>query len=327
MAMTQVLVLPPCGEESRRALLETAKGRCAFLFKDPSWTAEFYHEMLAKAEVILGEPRNEDLAYCRELKLVQSMSSGVNYYVQGGCFPEGATLCCMTGQYGNIIAEHMLALTLSLCRRLPEYRDQQHRHEWKLLRYDKQLEGSTVLILGAGDIGTTLASWLRPMVGRIIGVRRTVRACPGCYDEMHTMEDLEELLPLADFVLCALPQTPQTVGLLDEKMLGLMKDDAVLVNGGRGSLIDQEALCRLLDGGKFWGVGLEVASPEPLPAEHPLWDKPRLVITPHAAGNSFAPGSALDRKLWAFAVRNLGRYLDGETPENQVDFATGYKKA
>lgn len=327
MAMTQVLVLPSCSEENRRALLQTAKGRCTFLFKDPSWTADFYHKALEQAQVILGEPRNEELSFCKNLKLVQSMSSGVNYYVQGGCFPENAMLCCMTGLYGNIIAEHMLALTLSLCRRLPEYRDQQHRHEWKLLRYDKQLEGSTVLILGAGDIGTTLAAWLRPMVGKIIGVRRTVRDFPACYDEMHTLTDLEALLPRADFVLCALPQTPETMGLLDEKLLRLMKDDAVLVNGGRGSLIDQEALCRLLDEGKFWGVGLEVTAPEPLPTEHPLWDMPRLIITPHAAGNSFAPGSALDRKLWAFAIANLGRYLDGQAPENQVDFTTGYKKA
>lgn len=327
MAMTQVLVLPDCPAEYREQLLQTAKGRCAFLFKDPSWTREFYQQMLEKAEVILGEPRNEDFAFCRNLRFVQSMSSGVNYYVQGGCFPKDAVLCCMTGFYGNIIAEHMLAMTMSLCRRLPEYRDQQHRHEWKLLRYDKQLEDSTVLILGAGDIGTTLAKWLRPMVGKIIGVRRTIREFPDCYDEMYTLESLEALLPLADVVLCALPQTPQTMGMLDEKMLRLMKDDAVLVNGGRGSLIDQNALCRLLDEGKFWGVGLEVTFPEPLPSDHPLWDKPRLIITPHAAGNSFAPGSPLDKKLWKFMIRNLGRYLDGEQPENQVDFLTGYKKA
>ena len=327
MAMTQVLVLPDCPPEYREKLLETAQGRCAFLFKDSSWTEEFYHQMLKKAEVILGEPRNEDLKYCENLKLVQSMSSGVNYYVQGGCFPEGATLCCMTGFYGNIIAEHMLAMTMSLSRRLPEYRDQQHQHQWKLLKYDKPLEDSTVLILGAGDIGTTLAKWLRPMVGQIIGVRRSVREYPDCYDEMHTIADLEALLPRADFVLCALPQTPETMGLLNEAMLRQMKDDAVLVNGGRGSLIDQEALCVLLGEGKFWGVGLEVTTPEPLPADHPLWDQPRLIITPHAAGNSFAPGSPLDKKLWKFMIRNLGRYLDGKAPENQVDFATGYKKA
>ena len=105
-----------------------------------------------------------------------------------------------------------------------------------------------------------------------------------------------------------------------------MKKDAVLVNGGRGSLIDQDALCRLLDEGWFWGVGLEVAQPEPLPADSPLWSQPRVLITPHAAGNSFAPGSPLERKIWDFMIENVSRFLSGETPQNQVDFTTGYRR-
>ena len=164
------------------------------------------------------------------------------------------------------------------------------------------------------------------MVGRIIGVRRVVRPFPDCYDEMITFEQLDRYLPEADIVLCALPQTPETVGLLNEDRLRSMKPDAVLVNGGRGSLMDQGALCRLLGEGHFWGVGLEVVYPEPLPADSPLWDQPRLIITPHAAGNSFAVGSPLYRKIWAFMTENLCRWLRGETPENQVDFNAGYRK-
>ena len=118
----------------------------------------------------------------------------------------------------------------------------------------------------------------------------------------------------------------ETVHLLNEDRLRKTKRDAVLVNGGRGSLIDQEALRKLLEEGHFWGVGLEVTTPEPLPGEHPLWDQPRLLITPHAAGNSFALGSPLYHKLWEFMMHNLSRYLQGEAPENQVDFTTGYRK-
>ena len=105
-----------------------------------------------------------------------------------------------------------------------------------------------------------------------------------------------------------------------------MKPDAVLVNGGRGSLIDQEALCRLLDEGRFWGVGLEVTQPEPLLENHPLWEQKRVIITPHAAGNSFGPGSPLERKIWDFMIENVANYLHGREPENQVDFETGYRK-
>ena len=164
------------------------------------------------------------------------------------------------------------------------------------------------------------------MVEKVIGVRRVVREVPDCYDEMITLEELDKYLPQADIIVCALPHTPETIHLLDEQRMRKMKKDAVLVNGGRGSLIDQTALCRLLDEGHFWGVGLEVTSPEPLPSEDPLWNQPRVTITPHAAGNSFAPGSPLERKIWNFIIGNVAAYLHGEAPKNQVDFAAGYRK-
>lgn len=324
--MKKALVLFPCDEPTREKLVRAADGRCGFVFRDPDWSAEAYRAALRDANIIIGEPRNEDFQYCENLELMHSPSSGVNYYVQGGAFPKNAALCCMTGGYGNVLAEHLLAMVLSLCRRLPEYRDQQHRHKWEIRRYDKQLEGSTLLILGAGDIGTTVARWMRPMVGKIIGVRRIRRETPDCYDRMITLDELDEHLGEADIIVCALPHTPQTVHLLHEDRLRKMKQDAVLVNGGRGSLIDQEALCRVLDEGWFWGVGLEVTNPEPLPAEHPLWDQPRVIITPHAAGNSFAPGSPLERKIWAFIIENIGGYLHGQPLKNQVDFSAGYRK-
>ena len=326
MEQKNALVLFPCDEAARRRLVREGEGRCVFHFREDSWTREDYQKALREAHIIIGEPRNEDLRYCEHLELMQSPSSGVNYYVEGGAFPKGAVLCCMTGGYGNVLAEHMLAMVLALCRRLPEYRDQQHRHCWELRRYDKQLEDAVLLVLGAGDIGTTLAKWMRPMVGRIIGVRRVVRDYPDCYDAMVTLEQLDDCLSQADIIVCALPHTPETAGLLNGERLGKMKKDAVLVNGGRGSLIDQEALCALLQAGHFWGVGLEVTSPEPLPPEHPLWDQPRLIITPHAAGNSFGPGSPLERKIWDFMIANVGRYLRGEAVQNRVDFGTGYRE-
>lgn len=321
-----MLVLFPCAPEVRETLSAAAGDATEILFREPSWTVEEYRAALKKAHIIIGEPRNEDFAFCENLELMHSPSSGVNYYMDGGKFPEGAILCCMTGGYGNVLAEHLLALVLSLCRRLPEYHDQQKAHKWELRRYDKQLEDCTLLILGAGDIGTTVAEWMRPMVGKIIGVRRVERAYPACYDQMVTLDRLDAVLGEADIIVCALPHTPQTIGLLNEDRLRKMKKDAVLVNGGRGSLIDQEALCRLLDEGWFWGVGLEVTSPEPLPKDHPLWDQSRVIITPHAAGNSFAPDSPLVRKIWKFIIPNVCRYLRGEEPENRVDFETGYRK-
>lgn len=321
MECKKILVLAPWGECVPRRVRELAG--CQITFAKPG---EDYSPYLAGAQIIVGEPTKENLLLCKKLELLQIPCSGVNYYLNGGTFPKGAILCSATGCYGNLIAEHMLAMTLSLCRRLPEYQDLQKEHRWQRLYYDKPLEGSTVLILGAGDIGTTLAAFLRPMVGRILGVRRTVREYPDCYDEIFTLRELDDRLGEADFVLCALPHTPETIGLLNRERLAKMKKDAVLVNGGRGSLIDQEALMEMLQEGHFWGVGLEVTSPEPLPESHPLWDAPRCIITPHAAGNTFAPESPLVTKIWDFMAENLVRYLAGQPLRSQIDFSTGYRK-
>lgn len=323
--MKEILVLFPCELQARQRL-EAAVGNLArCTYRENTWSTEEYRSALSRANVIIGELRNKDFAFCSRLELMQSSSSGVNYYVQGGAFPRDAILCSMTGRYGPIIAEHLLALVFALCRRIPEYRDQQHDGFWKIRLYDKQLSGTTVLILGAGDIGTTVARWMRPMVGRIIGMRRVDRPFPDCYDAMITPEQLDETLPQADIVICALPHTPQTAGMLNEDRLRRMKRDAILVNAGRGSLIDQEALCRVLDEGHLWGVGLDVTVPEPLPADHPLWQQNRVLITPHAAGNSFAIGSPMYHSLWEAMTENVCAWLRGEPVRHRTDFATGYR--
>ena len=324
--MKNVLVLLPYDETSKKALVSAVEGKCSISFINRKEQPEEYLSAIKEANLIIGEVPNSDFQYCEKLEMLQSSSSGINYYIEGGKFPKNAKLCCMTGVYGNVIAEHLLGMVLSLSRRIPEYRDQQNESKWKIVRYDKPLEESTVLILGAGDIGTTLAKWLKPMAGKIIGIRRTERAFPDCYDEMYTLEKLDEKLPEADFVISVLPQTPETIGLLDERRLRLMKDNAILVNGGRGSLIDQKALLKVMSEGKFFGVGLDVTVPEPLPAESPLWKQERLLITPHAAGNSCSLESPLERKIRDFILKNTIKWLRGEEPENLIDFKLGYKK-
>ena len=324
--MKNILVLLPYDEASKEKLVCAVKDRCNISFISRKEQPEEYFSALKEANLIIGEVPNGDFQYCEKLEMLQSSSSGINYYIEGGKFPEGAKLCCMTGVYGNVIAEHLLGMVLSLSRRIPEYRNQQNENKWKILKFDKPLDESTVLILGAGDIGTTLAKWMRPMVGKIIGIRRTARDFPDCFDEMFTLEKLDEKLPEADFVISVLPQTPETTGLLDERRLRLMKDDAIFVNGGRGSLIDQEALLKVMSEGKFFGVGLDVTVPEPLPEESPLWKQERLLITPHAAGNSCSLESPLERKIRDFILKNTLKWLNGEEPENLIDFKLGYKK-
>ena len=112
--MKQALVVFPCGEDVRERLAKIGENRCAFSYKEPDWTPEQYHTALKNAHIIIGEPRNEDFAYCEHLQWMQSPSSGVNYYMDGGKFPKGAILTCMTGGNGSILAEHLLAMVLAL---------------------------------------------------------------------------------------------------------------------------------------------------------------------------------------------------------------------
>lgn len=324
--MKKALVMMPFSPEEKSRLLAIAENRCQILFYEEGWSREAYHAALAEVDCIIGDPTPADLTCCRNLRWMQTSWAGVDGYVRAGTFPEGAMLCNMTGGYGPVIAEHEVAMILTLCKRLPEYRKPQQAGVWHHPLLDKPLENATVLILGAGDIGTELAKRLRPMVKTIIGVRRTVRACPKEFDRIVSLKELEEVLSLADIIACSLPATEETKGLLSEDRLLQMKRDSVLINVGRGDLIPLEDLCRVLDKGWFWGVGLDVTTPEPLPPEHKLWQYPRVMITPHIAGNTYAPESPTARRIHGIMLDNFERYLQGKPCRNQVDFQTGYRQ-
>ena len=325
MEKKTVLVLFPCAPEEREILIRQTGERCHILFREEDWTVEQYRQALGDAHVILGEPRNEDFPFCTRLELMHSPCSGVNYYVQGGTFPRDAIFCCMTGGYGNIIAEHMLAMTLSLCRRLPEYRDQQREHKWQLRKYDKQLEGSTVLILGAGDIGTNAARLFKMMDCRITGVRRVVRDVPKEFDAMITLEQVDTVLPEADIVICCMPHTPLTQGFFTKARFEKMKSTAIFVNVGRGTLVDHEALADVLNEGKIFGAALDVTFPEPLPENHPLWKCRNVLITPHVSGQTFAGLKDKENFFFQVCKENLENYRDRNPLQNQVDLKTGYR--
>lgn len=321
----KVLSIIPFDEAYQAKLVDLAAGRCQLVFCDPQQERERYLSELKDCQALLGDPEPEDLRHCENLQWMQTTWAGVEQYVRCG-YLEGVTLCNMSGGYGPIISEYAMAAILTLAHRFPDYRESQRRAAWHPAFEEKTLEGALVLILGAGDIGTELAKRLRPFGCRVIGVRRVLRKCPEEYDEMITLEQLEEYLPLADVVACSLPNTKQTYHLLDGKRLGKMKRDAILVNVGRGGLIVTDDLLELLEQGHFWGVCLDVTEPEPLPPEHPLWRHPRVLITPHVSGNGFGPGSPTERRLWDVVLENFSCYLEGRPCRNVIDFQTGYRR-
>jgi len=296
-----------------KAMLEqAAAGRCEIVYAvDP------------RAEILIGDLPPEELGAFHNLKWFHHLFAGVARY-RAEDFPAGALFTNSSGAYGVTIAEQAIACILYFYRQMRHYQLLQQSHTWDQDWQEDTLEGKTVLILGTGDIGSALAKRLRGFDCTVIGLRRTAGSLPH-FDEIHTMDALDRLLPRVDVLVGCLPGTAATAGLLNLQRLRAMKAGALLLNCGRGSLIDTDALVQVLREGHLGGCALDVTDPEPLPADHPLWDMQNVILTPHIAGASYGHVAEMDDRIYRLAADNLRRYLNGDPLHNPVDFATGYR--
>lgn len=281
-------------------------------------------EDVAWADVILGNVPESTLTGSPKLLWLQTNSAGVEGYIQPGVLAENTLLTNATGAYGLAISEHMLGMLLELFKKLELYRDAQKDGKWQSLGAVKAVYGSTVLVLGMGDIGGEFGKRCKALGAKVIGVRRSNRQKPEYADEVHLLEDLDKLLPQADVVAVTLPGTEATRGLLNRERIAKMKEGAVLLNVGRGYIVDTDALCDALESGHLSGAGLDVTAPEPLPAEHRLWRIPTAVVTPHVSGHYHLRET--HERIVGIFVENLEHFRKGEPLRNQVDFSTGYRK-
>ncbi len=318
--MVNVVLSSPFREECRRIILEAGGDRCRFTELSQDTPEAEAKAAMAEAEVLIGFTSPALLAEAKKLKWMQMTWAGVDAI--DSFVPRDLLLTNASGAFGPVISEYVMASLLSLARLLPTYIRQQ---TWQRQSRELTLEGKRALILGAGDIGGCVARRLRAFDVYNVGVRRVRRALPENFDEMVTLAELDEELPKADLVICSLPATAQTKGLLDERRLRLMKDSAILVNVGRGDLIDTKALEKVLAEGHLFGVGLDVTDPEPLPDDSPLWKMNNVVITPHTSGLGFGAISQTQVRVATICAENLRRYLAGEPVKNVVDRAAGYR--
>lgn len=319
-----VLVTIPVSEDHKKFLeAKAADGNynCCFRYVP---TKQVKKEDVEQANVIVGNVSPALITEAKSLELLQLNSAGADQYTKPGILPENAVLTNATGAYGLAVSEHMLALTFDLIRRLNQYHRNQAAHEWKSMGNIISIEGSTILVLGLGDIGGDYARKVKAMGAHVIGVRRTNRNKPDYVDEQYTMDELDNLLGRADIVAMVLPGGDVTNHVMDERRLRLMKKGAYLINVGRGNAIDPDALKKVLEEGHLGGCGLDVTEPEPLPADSPLWDLGNLVITPHVAGNFFLQETF--ERIVRIAGENLNAWANGKEYRNVVDFATGYRK-
>ncbi len=324
--MKKVLVLRGMADGFERRIIAAAGQEYEAIFENADWDRNTSLEALKEAEVILGEPEPKDLKFCEKLKFLQTSWAGVDHYIATGLFNQDRILCNGSGGYGIAIAEYMVGTILAQCHYLPTYQRMQMEGGWDRHRQHKTLEGSTILILGAGDIGTELAKRLAPFQCKIVGVRRTVKVCPEEYDDMITLEQLDQWLPQADVVACCLPNTPLTQGLFTTQRLLMMKKDAIFVNVGRGTLVSCDDLAKVMECGHLWGAVIDVTVPEPLPAEHPLRKLENVILTPHVSGYCVSDNSPTKKRLSEIMVSNFEKYVQGKPLDNIVDCTTGYRK-
>jgi phosphoglycerate dehydrogenase-like enzyme len=255
--------------------------------------------MLARPEVV-----DRALAGLPKLEVVQLTTAGADAFI--GRLSEHVTLCDGRGVHGSSTSEWVAAGLLAAVRQIPRFVLAQDRGEWAYTGTG-ELAGRRVLVVGAGDVGEQIARRLTPFDVEVTLVARTAR--PGVYG----VDELPDLLPAHDVVVLVVPLTEQTRGLVDAAFLARMPDGAILVNAARGPVVDTDALTAELAAGRLSAV-LDVTDPEPLPAGHPLWTVPGLLLTPHVAGSV----SGFPARAMRLVRDQLERYLAGKPLENVV---------
>lgn len=321
MMMKRILVNVNFEEKYRERLNQTAaefSADCQLEYRT-GWLKE---EDFRGLHAIVGCPDPAMLKYADALEWLQLTSAGADRYCPEGVLPHGCLLTNASGAYGLSVSDHMLAMTFDLMRNFPKYSRQQFQHVWDRGGKVQTTEGATVVLMGVGDIGSIYGRKMKALGAYIIGARRTIHEKPDWMDEQITMEDLDKVLPRADFVAMSLPGGRATEHIIDSRRLALMKPTAFIINVGRGNAIDPAALKEALKKHTIGGAGLDVTEPEPLPADDEFWDLPNCLITPHAAGWFYLDKTV--ERIVDIVCRNLENYMTGRELTHKVNLKYGY---
>ena len=253
----------------------------------------------------------------RNARWIQASSAGVGQFVRrhGLDAPGGPRITTAAGVHARPLAEFVLWAMLGFAKNYPLARRQQRERVWSRFHND-DLEGKTLAIVGLGSIGREVARLARGLGLRVTGTKRSVEGLAPedlGVDALYPLERLHDLLAEADYVCLVAPHTAETEGLMDAAAFAAMKPGSVLINIGRGALVDEDALLAALDGGPLAGAVLDVARTEPLPSDNPLWERDDVVIFPHSASTS----KHENRRLTDLFLDNLERYLDGRPLRNE----------
>jgi phosphoglycerate dehydrogenase-like enzyme len=318
--MPKFVFLPPQRDETRAWAAALAEQVPDMQVVAPERTADAPRE-LADADAAFGNLPVDLLRVASRLKWLQApaIAPPAGYY-----YPElvahPVVVTNFRGIFNEHIAAHIMAFVLAFARGFPRYFRQQVNHEYAPAPLDTgvvHLPASTALIVGVGGIGAETARLCAAFGMRVIGIDARRDDLPQGVSEMHPPSALDELLPLVDFVILTIPHTPETEGLMNADRFGRMRSSAFFINIGRGMTTRLDDLVAALRSGQIAGAGLDVYEQEPLPRDHPLWDAPNALLTPHTAG--FGP--FLDDRRLEIILDNARRFVRGEPLRNVVDKA------
>jgi phosphoglycerate dehydrogenase-like enzyme len=269
---------------------------------DPAGVEFFVPPFLSSGPVI------EMLDRMPNAKVIQLLSAGADAWI--GRVPDGVTLCDARGVHNASTSEWALTAILSYLRQFPRFAIAQSQRHWLTrdeIGLSDELTGRRVLIVGAGAVGEALATRLIACEAEVVRVARTAR------DGVRGVDELPKLLPDVDIVVLIVPLTAETTGMVDAAFLAAMADGALLVNAARGPVVDTGALVAELASGRL-GAALDVTDPEPLPADHPLWNMPNVLLTPHVGGAV----KGLMGRAYRLVHDQLARHVAGEPLINVV---------
>lgn len=306
-------------EESERNYLREAAPDAHFHWRQDLPKAEHF-QRFCEAEICIGNIRPEWIPQSQQLRWLCLESIGFDQYLSldWPILGKQVQMTHLKGFFAIAGAESALANILVLYRKIDHLARLQIQHEWMGGRIRKELETlyqKRVLILGPGAIGQRLKQLLVPFECEVTMFgRRPSNA------DITTLDELDAALPTCEVLVNILPGTPATTGLLDRHRLGLLSSEAIFVNIGRGTAVDESALIEYLNNGHIKGCVADVTIQEPLPADHPAWDCPNLLLTQHSAGGDAGERS---RKVIRF-VENLERYRSGNPLLNIADVEKGY---
>lgn len=276
------------------------------------------------ADAIVGYCSERLLAAAPEVTWVQIFSAGAERCLAVTRIASGdVVLTNMQKMSSPVIAEHVTAMVLALARRLGPYSKAMAAGAWRrgpeMAAGMQSIAGKTVLVLGLGGIGTESARRLAALEMRVLATRRSSREGPEFVDYVGLSSERAKLAAEADFIVNALPLTAETQGILDAEFFAAAKQGAQFINVGRGKTVVTQDLVAALESGQIAGAALDVTEPEPLPADHPLWQMDNVIVTAHVAGRG---GNFYRHRI--LAKENLRRFVAGEALLNVVDPARGY---